>query len=85
MTPLIPELQLRYELWGQHEALYAQWRIAKEESEPPFIIENVRHEFDPNWRENMMSIQSAHDLNHWVWKATAVAFVLAGATGGGLF
>lgn len=76
-VPMVPELQLRYSLWGQHEALYAQWRIEYDRANPPPKIENVRHVHDPAWRTRFVSIQAAHDHVGLIWKATAIAFGLA--------
>jgi hypothetical protein len=73
--------EIRHDWASQHEfgELYRQWRVEYEARQPQFIIENIRFEHDPDWRNNVASIQCAHDLNHWVWKATAVAFGVAQA------
>lgn len=59
--------------------LYADWRQKKAATEPEFVIENIRFDHDPNWRNKFFSIQSAHDHNHWVWKVTAVVWAGIGA------
>jgi len=56
---------------------YQIWREEKEAKEPQFVIENVRFEHDPLWRYRFMSIQSARDGNHPVWKVVRVVFTAA--------
>lgn len=73
---IIPELQVRYVRQGNFEALYAQWRIEHEKANPPPIVGNVRFVHDPVWRSRVFSITCTAEINHWIWKATAVAFTI---------
>jgi hypothetical protein len=68
----IEHTQLRQSLEEAHYTWWKQWE-AQRQSE--FILENIRFEHDPQWRNRFFSIQSARDANHWVWKATRVIVV----------
>ena len=53
----------------------AQFRIIlteREKLEPEWKIDDVVFEHDPDWRDNVWSIQAAHDCNHLLWKAVRV-------------
>lgn len=60
--------QLRRQLDQAHFAWWKEW----EAQQPDFVIENIRFKHDPEWKAKLFSIQSAHDGNHWIWKATHV-------------
>lgn len=62
--------RLRQQLDEAHFAWWKEWKS----QQPDFKIENIRHKHDPQWRNRAFSIQSAHDHNHWIWKATHIAF-----------
>lgn len=62
---------LRQSLEEAHQAWWTQWSARRQLD---FIIENIRFEHDPGWRNHFFSIQSAHDANHWAWKATRIVF-----------
>lgn len=66
--------KLRQQLDEAHIAWWNEWKA----QQPDFIIENIRFEHDPAWNKRFFSIQSAHDLNHWAWKATAVVWASMG-------
>jgi hypothetical protein len=74
---LFPEIRPQ-QVEQQFAKLYLQWRIEWEKQQPPFVIENVRFTHDPEWQQQFVSIQCAHNLDHWAWKATAVVFALCG-------
>ena len=42
---------------------YEIWKQEKAESEPKFVIENIRHPHDPQWRERYFSISCIADVN----------------------
>jgi hypothetical protein len=71
--------QIHYEHLRQHldEAHTAWWKEWKAQ-QPDFVIENIRFEHDPNWNKRFLSIQSAHDGNHLIWKATKVVASMFG-------
>lgn len=66
--------KLRQQLDETHIAWWKEWKA----QQPDFVIENIRFEHRPGWDKKFLSIQSAHNLNHWAWKATAVAWVAVG-------
>jgi hypothetical protein len=68
----IEHTRLRQALEEAHHAWWKQWRAQRELA---FVIENIRFEHDPGWRHRFFSIQSAHDANHWAWKATRIVFI----------
>jgi hypothetical protein len=68
--------KLRQQLDQAHLAWWKEWQ----DSQPKFAIENIRFEHDPLWNKRFFSIQSAHDLNHWVWKATSVIWMGMGGS-----
>ncbi len=41
---------------------------------PPFTVENIHFQHDPDWNLQVMSIKCAHDRNHPVWQVTGVLF-----------
>ncbi len=53
---------------------YRQWDEARK---PKFVHLNVSFRHDPLWDHRLMSIQSAHDGNHIVWKATKVVLQIS--------
>ena len=57
------------------EARQAWWKEWEAQQQQDFIIENIRFEHDPQWRNRFFSIQSARDANHWVWKATRIVVI----------
>lgn len=57
---------------------YQLWRQGWEAAQPQFKIENVRHEYDPEWRTRIFSVQCARDLGHPIWVITKYA-MLTGA------
>lgn len=57
---------LRQQLDQAHFAFWKEWK----ERQPEFKVENIRFRHDPQWQRRFFSIQSAHDGNHWIWKAT---------------
>jgi hypothetical protein len=61
--------KLRQILEEAHLAWQVEWKARQE----AFVMENIRFAHDPAWRYRFFSIQSAHDGNHWIWKATRVA------------
>lgn len=73
---------LRYQIDLRRQAdfgpLYYQWRMAKDAVEPKFIIENIEFEHDPNWNTRFLSIQSAHDGAHSIWRATRIVWFAVG-------
>jgi hypothetical protein len=68
----IEHTALRQSLEEAHLAWWKQWQAQRELD---FVIENIRFEHDPAWRNRFFSIQSAHDANHWVWKATRIVML----------
>jgi hypothetical protein len=68
----IERTTLRQSLEEAHQAWWKQWTAQRQLN---FVIENIRFEHDPRWRSRFFSIQSAHDGDHWVWKATRVAML----------
>lgn len=56
------------------EEAYRNWYDKKIASEPKFVIENVRFEHDPHWRNQFFSLTCAREGNHWFWRATKVAW-----------
>jgi hypothetical protein len=68
----IEHTRLRQLLEEAHHAWWTQWRA---QQQLHFIIENIRFEHDPEWRNRAFSIQSARDANHWIWKATRIVFL----------
>jgi hypothetical protein len=65
----IEHIALRQSLEEAHLVWWKQWTARRQLD---FVIENIRFEHDPAWRNRFFSIQSAHDANHWVWKATRI-------------
>ncbi len=63
--------QLRQQLDQSHYAWRVEWKAKQDE----FVIENIRFRHDPQWQNRFFSIQSARDANHWMWKATRVAWM----------
>lgn len=59
------------------QAHYA-WRTEWQENKPDFKIENIRFRHVEGWNRKCFSIQSAHDANHWLWKATRVVWMIGG-------
>jgi hypothetical protein len=68
----IEHIALRQSLEEAHLAWWKQWQAQRELD---FVIENIRFEHDPAWRNRFFSIQSAHDANHRVWKATRIVML----------
>jgi hypothetical protein len=68
----VEHVKLRQSLEEAHHAWWQQWQAQRELA---FVIENIRFEHDPGWKNRFFSIQSAHDANHWVWKATRIVFL----------
>jgi hypothetical protein len=62
--------KLRQQLDEAHTAWWKEWKA----QQPDFVIENIRFQHDPNWNKRILSIQCAHDGNHWIWKATKVVW-----------
>jgi len=60
-----------------NEAQLAYW-VTRTLRQQEFVIENIRFKHVPGWNRRVFSIQSAHDANHWIWKATRV---MLGVTG----
>lgn len=56
---------------------YEIWRVEYLARQPKFRSENVRFEHDPEWRNRFLSIQSAHDGNHVVWKVARFTWCMA--------
>jgi hypothetical protein len=80
LFPFLPHAaDYRQEYKFFFERLYHQWHDANAATQTEFRFENIRFERDPHWRNRLFSIQSAHDRNHWVWKATSL--VWAGCAG----
>jgi hypothetical protein len=63
------------------EEAHFAWQIEWKARQNDFVIENIRFAHDPQWRHRFLSIQSAHDGNHWMWKATQV---FVGVSAGGI-
>lgn len=61
------------------EAHFAYWK-EREAAQPTFTIENIRFRHVEGWNRKIFSIQSAHDANHWIWKATRVVWVGMGGS-----
>lgn len=77
---IIAPVYYRWDYDAPLKDLYAEWRAAKQALEPEFKTENIRFERDPMWRHRLLSIQSAHDGNHWVWKVARVAWLGMGVS-----
>jgi hypothetical protein len=60
------------------EEAHLAWQIAWKARQDDFVIENIRFTHDPLWRYRFLSIQSARDANHWMWKATGVLIGFGG-------
>lgn len=65
---------LRQQLDEAHIAWWKEWKL----QQPDFVIENIRFDHKPDWDKKFLSIQSAHNGSHWVWKATRVVWVGVG-------
>jgi len=61
------------------EAHLAWWKERKAQ-QSDFAIENIRFKHVDGWNRKAFSIQSAHDANHWIWKATRVFWVGMGGS-----
>ncbi len=59
------------------EAHFAYWK-EREQWQQDFKIENIRFRHAPGWNRKFFSIQSAHDGNHPIWKATRVVLAMSG-------
>lgn len=59
------------------EAHFAFWK-EREQRQAEFKIENIRFRHDAEWRRKFFSLQSAHDGNHPIWKATRVFLLMTG-------
>ena len=70
--------KLRKQLDEAHYSWWAEW---KTHQDAKFKVENVRFEHVEGWNRKVFSIQSAHDANHWIWKATRVAWMSLNAGG----
>lgn len=68
----------RWDYQAPARDLYAQWHEERFCEEEAFRIENICFPHDPRWRERLMSIQSAREGNHVVWRVVGGMFVLAG-------
>lgn len=68
--------KLRKQLDEAHYAWWSEWKA----SQPEFKIENIRFQHVDGWNRKVFSIQSAHDANHWVWKATRVVWLGMGGS-----
>ena len=66
--------KLRQQLDEAHFSWWEEWKM----QQPDFVVENIRFKHVEGWNRKVFSIQSAHDLNHWIWKATAVAWMSGG-------
>ena len=66
--------KLRQQLDEAHIAWWKEWK----DQQPTFKVENIRFKHVEGWNRKVFSIQSAHDANHWVWKAT---HILTGSLG----
>lgn len=55
----------------QIDQLYYQWWQYCPDRQPVTNV-NIRFDHDPNWKNRFLSIQSAKDGNHPIWKATKV-------------
>ena len=71
IVPYIVRVDVKFDA----EWLYHEWRRGWEQAQPEFVIENIRFDHDPEWRYRLFSLQSAHDGNHWFWKATKVVMM----------
>ncbi len=61
--------------------LYEEWRVASELAHPVAPLENIRFIHNPDWRTaNIFSITNAREQNHWIWKATSIAFSMGAST-----
>lgn len=72
---ILPRQPSAYEI--KYNWHYEIWKQEKEASQPKFVIENIRFPHDPLWASRLMSIQSAHDGNHFVWRAGRPLMMLA--------
>jgi hypothetical protein len=72
----IEPTKLRQALEEAHLAWQIEWKARQQE----FVIENIRFAHDPRWKYRFLSIQSARDANHWIWKATRVVGGVFGAS-----
>jgi hypothetical protein len=68
--------KLRQLLEEAHLAWQQEWKAQQAD----FRIENIRFAHDPHWQRRFLSIQSARDANHWMWKATRTVGVAFGAS-----
>ncbi len=68
--------RLRQQLDEAHFAWWKEWKS----QQPEFKIENIRFKHIDGWNRKAFSIQSAHDANHWIWKATRVIWVGMGGS-----
>jgi hypothetical protein len=68
--------KLHQQLDQAHYAFWSEWKTQQSE----FKIENIRFKHDPNWDKRFLSIQSAHDANHLIWKATRVVWMSMGGS-----
>jgi hypothetical protein len=68
--------KLRQLLEEAHLAWQQEWKAQQAD----FRIENIRFAHDPHWQHRFLSIQSARDANHWMWKATRTVGVAFGAS-----
>jgi hypothetical protein len=75
MPDLIPAQPSQERLVKHIRDQYQLWREEKERREPPFVVENVRFEHDPDWRSGFFSIQSARDCGHLGWQAVRVLYL----------
>lgn len=60
-------------------AQYQIWREEKRAREEKWEPQNIRFEHDPLWRYRFMSIQSARDGNHPVWRVVKIIFASGAA------
>lgn len=57
---IVPDVPRPYEITVKVQ--YELWKEEKEAREPKFVIENVRFEHDPRWRERLFSITAIRDV-----------------------
>lgn len=58
---------------------YEIWRVEKEASQPVFVIDNVRHIHDPEWRERFWCIENVRSGKSLFWQGVGLLFFIADA------
>jgi hypothetical protein len=75
IVPSVPHHVQQIQIRDQYEV----WRVAFEQTQPKFVIENIHFEHDPEWRHSFVSLTYAGSGESYFWNGVGGLFVIAQA------